>query len=368
MADPIPASYRQCARLHGVVHRDIIVIGASAGGVEAVKRVVVGLPRELPAAVFVVLHVPPFGPSQLPKILSDAGALEAVHPRDGEVFSHGRIYVAPPDHHVLLEERRVIVRRGPKENRFRPSVDALFRSAAYVHGPRVIGVVMSGVLDDGTSGLWSIKRLGGVAIAQEPDDAQQPEMPRNAIAQVEIDHVATAAEIGPLLAKLAGESATGRAEIDHDELRRLGLETDIAARSGAFDKAIMTWGDIAPFTCPDCHGALVRIEEGSLLRFRCHIGHAFTLRGLLAGITDAVEDTLWQALRGLEEQTSMLDFLADHFESAGHADVAARFANSARESKARAQIVFDSLPRQHELSEEIGASPPVAGDRPGEPR
>src|SRR5439155_13984101 len=167
--------------------------------------------------------------------------LEAVHAQDGETIQPNRIYVAPPDKHLILEIGRMVVRRGPKENRFRPSIDALFRSAAYVFGPRAIGVILSGVLDDGTSGLWSIKRLGGLALVQEPRDALHPEMPRNAMEYVQVDHAAPAAELGSLLARLVHERAPDDVKIDKAELRRLGLEVDIAAHDGAFEKGIMQW-------------------------------------------------------------------------------------------------------------------------------
>jgi two-component system, chemotaxis family, protein-glutamate methylesterase/glutaminase len=206
-----PPSFR-----HGLVsalgarmrQRDIVVIGGSAGAVEAGRRLVSGLPRDLAAAVFFVVHVPAGHVSQLPSILSAAGRLEAHHASDGEDVRPGRIYVAPPDHHMTLETGRVSVRRGPKENRFRPAIDPLFRSAAYVYGQRVIGVLLSGLLDDGVSGLRAIKRLGGVSVVQAPEDAMQPDMPRNALAQVDVDHVGRAADLGPLIAELAGPSET----------------------------------------------------------------------------------------------------------------------------------------------------------------
>src|SRR5882724_6453137 len=190
-----------------MIKRDVIVIGASAGGVKALTAIVGGLPRDLSASVFVVLHVSPHKPSTLPTILGRAGPLEVVHAQDGEVVRNGKIYVAPPDRHLLLETDKIAVRRGPKENRFRPSVDALFRSAADVYGSRAIGVILSGLLDDGTSGLRSIKRLGGIGIVQKPEDARYPQMPRNALDNVEIEHVCRATEIGALLAKLVGETS-----------------------------------------------------------------------------------------------------------------------------------------------------------------
>ena len=335
--------------------RDIIVIGASAGGLEAVRTVLAGLPADLAAAVFVVIHIPPFHESTLPDILTRAGPLQASHPKDGEHLRPGRIYVAPPDKHLLLEPGRIMVKRGPKENRFRPSIDALFRSAAYVYGPRVIGVVLSGVLDDGTSGLWSIKRMGGVAIIQAPDDARHPEMPRSVLDYVECDHVCAAKDLGPLLDGLVGQPTAVQEEIPPQELRRLGLEAEIAARNDAFEKGIMEWGDMAKYTCPECHGALVKLQEGQMVRYRCHTGHAFTSSALLAGITEAVEDTLWQAMRGLEEQAMLLEHIAAHFAHAGRDEMAELFRTKARKSKDQARIVHDSLPEHEQLSQDLGA-------------
>jgi two-component system chemotaxis response regulator CheB len=178
-----------------MTRRNIIAIGASAGGVEALSALAQGLPPDLDASLFVVLHIPPYCPSSLPRILTECGPLKAQHAVDGEQIKRGRIYVAPPDHHLLVENDRTIVRRGPKENRFRPSVDALFRSVAYGYGSRVIGIVLSGALDDGTSGLWSIQRLGGATVAQSLEEASQPSMPRSAIEGVSIDHVCMASPI-----------------------------------------------------------------------------------------------------------------------------------------------------------------------------
>jgi two-component system chemotaxis response regulator CheB len=336
-----------------MARRDIIVVGGSAGGVEATRALVAGLPRDLAAAVFLVIHMPAYAPSALPSVLAAAGPLEAHHASDGEPIRCGEIYVAPPDHHLLLETGKVVVRRGPKENRFRPSIDALFRSAAYMYGPRVIGVLLSGVLDDGVSGLWTIKRLGGVTAVQEPASAMHAEMPRSATEQVEIDHVLPAAELGALLVRLVGQPVGARAEVEGAELERLRAEVDIAAANGAFDKGITEWGDITPFTCPECHGVLVRIAEGKLLRFRCRTGHAFTPSALLAGITDAVEETLRGSMRALDEQTVMLDHMSKHFRDAGRADVAVLFEAKAVDSKTRAQIVHDSLPRHEPLSLEL---------------
>lgn len=329
---------------------DIIVLGASAGGVEALQALVQGLPADLPAAGFVVMHIPPHSPSNLPSILSAAGKVQAEQAQDGAAIRPNRIYVAPPDKHLLLEAGRMLVRRGPKENRFRPSIDALFRSAAYVFGPRAIGVVLSGVLDDGTSGLWSIKRLGGIAAVQEPGDAMHPEMPRSAMEYVKPDYVAPAAELGALLGRLVREPAPPQTDVAENELRRLRLETVIAADGGAFDKGIMEWGDPAPFTCPECQGALLRLKENAILRFRCHTGHAFTASTLLAGITEAVERSLWGSMRGVEEQAMLLEHIAEHFRASGRDAAAERFMAKSRQARQLARMIHRSLPDHEQLS------------------
>ncbi len=206
---------------------DVIVVGASAGGVEALRGLVGSLPIDLPAAVFLVLHIPAQSPSLLPEILSRSGPLRALHPTNGEVIQHGLIYVAPPDHHLLLEDGFVRVVRGPRENRHRPAIDPLFRSAARAYGSRVVGVILTGSLDDGTAGLLAIKRRGGVAIVQDPDDALYSSMPRSALAHVDVDHVLVLSEIGPVLARLTREQAA--VEKKHLVPKDMEMETKLAA-------------------------------------------------------------------------------------------------------------------------------------------
>jgi len=345
--------------------RDIIVVGASAGGVEALRQLVADLPSDLLATIFVVLHIPPYSPSALPSILGSSGPLKAAHPVDGEQALPGHIYVAPPDHHLLVERDRVLVKRGPKENRFRPSIDALFRSAAYVYGPRVIGVILSGALDDGTSGLWTVKRLGGAAIIQQPEDAAVPHMPRNALEYVDADHAVPLSEIGLLLARLVGEPVPEKPDIAEKELKRLALEVNIAIEDDAFEKGIMEWGELTPFTCPECHGILVKLRDGDLARFRCHTGHAFTPSALLAGVTAAVGEMLWQAMRGLEEGTMLLREMAEHFKSIGQPETAELFLTKAREAADHARIVHDSLPHHEQLSRDLRHGAPDSSGQTG---
>lgn len=332
--------------------RDIIVIGASAGGVHALKELMQALPEDFNAAVFVVLHVAPHAPSHLPKILTSVGGMKAVHPRDGESFEAGRIYVAPPDHHLLLEEGRVLVKKGPKENRFRPSIDALLRSAAYNYGPRVIGVVLTGLLDDGTSGMWSVKRFDGLSVIQEPADALYPSMPTSVLEYVDVDYRLPLAELGPLLCRLVEETIPEQRPVPAEETQQLQTEVKIAAQKNGFDMGIHRMGENSPLTCPECHGALIQLKEGKLIRYRCHTGHAYTASSLLAEVTESVEALLWSVIRGLEETVMLLDQTAQTFTDAGLPDEAAPFLEKARETRERAQRLHEFTFRQEQFSGE----------------
>lgn len=244
--------------------------------------------------------------SSLPQILSNQGPLQAVHPADGDRIEAGTISVAPPDHHLLIEDGRVLVKRGPKENRNRPSVDALFRSAAYSHGPKVIGIVLSGALDDGTSGLWSIKRLGGVPVVQDPSESLFDSMPSNALNQVEIDYCLSAHEMGALVSRLTKEAASEQPAIVEQDRRKMKLEVEVAIEGDAFRKGMMKIGELTPFTCPECQGVLMRLKEGKITRFRCHTGHGFSARFLAFAQAQEVEEAIWAAVRALHEKESLL--------------------------------------------------------------
>ncbi|MEX2381831.1 MAG: chemotaxis protein CheB [Opitutales bacterium] len=333
--------------------QDIIVIGASAEGVDALSNLVKSLPADFPGSVFVTLHIPPYATSALPDILTAAGPLKAVHPKDGDKMKPGYIYVASPDRHLLMDHDQVLVKNGPKENRFRPSVDALFRSAAYIYGVRVVGVVLSGAMDDGTSGLWTIKQLGGVSIVQDPEEATFADMPLNAIEQSDVDYVKRTAEIGPLLATLVKEPLTRQPVLSEKDRKRLEIEIAIAAPDLAFHRGIMEMGEVVPYTCPDCHGALVRLREGRISRFRCHTGHSFTASALLSGISEAIEKTLWEGMRGLEENTMLLNELGAQFSQDGQPEVAELFNQKAKETEKRARVVHNAVLQHQNLSESI---------------
>jgi two-component system, chemotaxis family, protein-glutamate methylesterase/glutaminase len=268
-------------------HHDIIVIGASAGGVSTLQALVMDLPSTLPAALCIVLHIPPEHRSHLPHILSRAGSLPAAHAVDGEDIIPRRIYVAPPDHHLLVEPGQVRVTRGPKENRTRPAIDPLFRSAAYVYGSRVIGVVLSGTLTDGTAGLWAVKYRGGIMVVQTPSEALYSGMPYSAMQHVAIDYELPIAEIAQLLVRLSRELAAEEGGYPVPE--NMEIETRIAHEVNALQTGVERLGTPSSYTCPECHGSLLQIQEAGLVRFRCHTGHAFSPESLLADLTTSID-------------------------------------------------------------------------------
>ena len=333
--------------------RDIVVIGASAGGIAPIIEIVKALPKDFKASVFIVVHVSPASPSSLPAILTRSGPLKAIHPMDREKIEPGKIYVAPPDHHLLIEDGHTVVKKGPKENRFRPSVDALFRSAAYEYGSRVIGVVLSGFLDDGTSGLWSVKRLGGISIIQQPEESEFPDMPLNVLEYVDVDYKLKASEIAPMLVKLTEEKAPKTPKLSAEELKRMKLEIVIAYTGNAFELGILSMGKLTSFTCPECHGALVSLDEGNLTRFRCHTGHGYTTSTLLAGVTKVIDENLWEAMRGIEEATLILEELGAKFNAKGKTDDAKLFLKKADEARKRSKVIHGLTFEQEIMSADI---------------
>ena len=330
--------------------RDIIVIGASSGGIEALRTLVAELPANLPASIFVVLHTGPESPGILHQILGRSGILEAVNPKDREHIRPGHIYVAPPDRHMLLEPGRIRLTRGPKENRFRPAIDPLFRSAAQVYGPRVIGVILSGGLDDGTAGLWAIKKLGGTAVVQDPKDALFPSMPANALQYVSVDHTVPLKDIAPLLERLVNARIEAREVYDVPE--HLDIEVKIAKQDPALDLDVRNVWEKSSYTCPECHGVLLKLEEGGRERFRCHTGHAFSADGLLAGLTESIEEALWNAIRNVEESVMLMRHLAGHIKEVD-ARTAKEFLRKADEAQRRSELLRKAVISHEELNKEL---------------
>ncbi len=320
---------------------DIVVIGASAGGVEALVQLVSKLPAGLPAAVFVVLHIPPQSPSMLPRILSRSSSLPAIHPTDGTHIQHGHIYIAPPDHHMLLDEGHIRVVRGPKENRHRPAVDVLFRSAASTYGPRTVGIVLTGALDDGTAGLLAIKRLGGIAVVQDPDDALYPSMPRSAVEHVDVDYVLPLADVAPKVANLVAMEVdtTMEQSIPEDMQNELSLARMDLSRQ----KNDTRVGTPSQYSCPECGGVLWEIQDESLLRFRCRVGHAFSVDSMMAEQSDAIEEAMWTALKTLEEQVSISRKMAEQSRKDGRFLMAHRFEERQKQAEKRVDLLMSAL-------------------------
>ncbi|AHG89775.1 CheB methylesterase [Gemmatirosa kalamazoonensis] len=340
-----------------MAHRDVIVVGASAGGVEVLKTLTAGLPRDFDAAVLIVLHIAASSPSVLPTLLRRGAVLPVAFAGDGEPLERGRIYLAPPDRHLVVEPGLLRLTRAPRENHSRPAIDPLFRSAALAYGRRVVGVILSGRLDDGTAGLWAVKDRGGTTVVQDPDDAQHPDMPRNALHYTRADHVVPADALPDLLVRLVREPLP-----DADErpaARELELEVRIAMEGNPLREGVMSLGPVSPYTCPECHGALVRVDESDIPRFRCHTGHAFSLDSLLAVLTENVETALWNALRAVEESILLLREAADRESGAG----GARFEEKAREAEARAATIRETVLRHQALSLESVRAAVLGADR-----
>ncbi|MEH2179677.1 chemotaxis protein CheB [Nostoc sp.] len=322
---------------------NIIVVGTSAGGVEALTYLVKHLPPDLNAAVIIVLHLSSHSTSVVPRILSSAGNLPVSHAQDGEAIVHGSIYVAPPDYHLLVEKGYLRLTRGAKENRCRPAIDPLFRSAARTYGQQVIAVLLTGMLDDGTAGLMAVKMRRGVAIVQNPDDALYPDMPRNAIKNVEdIDHILPLSDIPSTLVALVNTPMEVQPE--NPVPSEMEFESKIAQLSlEAVENEGNRPGKPSTFGCPDCGGVLWEIEEGNLLRFRCRTGHAYSAETLLATQSDKVEDALWIALRALEEKASLSHRMASRMKARNQTLAAQSLKEEADSAKESSAIIREVL-------------------------
>lgn len=326
------------ARTPPAVEIEMIVIGASAGGLDGVQRIVKQLPASFPACVAIVIHNN--GRSHLPAILARVSELPVVVPENGDAIVPGRIIVAPPDHHLLVSEGTLMLHQGPRENGFRPAIDPLFRTAARAYGNRVMAILLSGAQDDGTYGMQVIKNAGGVTVVQHPDEAAVPSMPLSAIANVEIDHVATVSAIVDLMITRAGPtSRKGNAVMAPAE----PLEPQDPDKPTPVRAMIAAFGPPSGITCPDCNGALWEIREGQLVRYRCHVGHQYSPERLEAGQSDAVEGALWSAVRALEEQADLRQRMAERAHASGLVSVRARFSDAAHESHRQAASIRELL-------------------------
>ena len=313
--------------------RDIIVIGVSSGGVPLLLDMAAALPAPLPASILLVQHIGTHE-SVLPELLTRNGRNPAMHARSAISIEPGHIYVAPPDHHMLVVGSEIRLTREAKENHTRPAIDPLFRSAAIAMGPRVIGVVLSGRLDDGTAGLQAIKACGGLAVVQDPADAEAPDMPASASAHVAVDHYVTRATLADTLMRLAGEPVgiprvAAPSELVHEFQLSLG-EGDAMEQLDAI-------GRPSKITCPDCKGVLWEISNSHPTRYRCHTGHAYTQRTLDHTQGTRTDEALWSALRALQEREALLSSMAGSCRERSDAQEAERLEAEAMHMKTHAR-------------------------------
>lgn len=300
---------------------DIIAIGGSAGSMEALRELIRGLPGDLLAAIFVVVHTVPNKPSLLPTLLNQCGDFLALHPADGTPIRNGCIYIAPPDHHLLIEGPLVRIVHGPRENRCRPAIDPLFRSAASCYGTRVVGVVLSGSLDDGTAGLLAIRRYGGITMVQDPKEASFDGMPQSALDAMSVDYCLPVSDIARRLVQLTKDPA--RAAVSVQDTTKMELDAmAVDVKQMENDERP---GSSSPYSCPECGGVLWEIDDEGMLRFRCRVGHAFSVAGMLAEQSEAAERALWLALKTLEERSSLLRRMLSKANAHSNPHLGARF-------------------------------------------
>jgi two-component system chemotaxis response regulator CheB len=318
--------------------RDIIVVGGSSGALPALKFIA-DLPSELPAAIFLVLHLAPNGPGLLPRIIRTYSKIPVEHAQDGEPIAPGRVYVARPDYHLSLREGFVQLARGPKENRHRPSIDVLFCSAAMSYGRRVVGVILSGMLDDGSAGLVQVRACGGLAIVQDPKDALFPDMPRNALIHAGADHCVSQSQLPGLLIQTVTEAVeTGTLKGVRPATSR-AKQVSVRGGNNNDDHPATP----ANFSCPDCGGGLQRTNDSNMLQFRCRVGHALSGQSLLAAQSGKVEEALWTALRALEEKAELVHKLKDDAIARNFKSTAEKLDQEAKKLDADASVIRSLL-------------------------
>ncbi|TWI67679.1 two-component system chemotaxis response regulator CheB [Pseudoduganella lurida] len=320
---------------------DVVVIGTSTGGIDALRIVLGGLPLQFPAAVLVVMHIGSHD-SILPSLLAGATQLPVRHARDGDILEPGRVLVAPPDRHLLLQRdgdrARVALAHGPRENHARPAIDPLFRSAAAAFGARATAVILTGMLDDGTAGLQAIKECGGKAVVQLPEDAFAADMPASALRHVEVDHVLRLPQIAAMLDRIVGDSLVAARNAPRQVPDWIRLENRFAAGSADMD-SLAKFGTPSTFTCPECHGSLWELHGLVPRRYRCHTGHAYTEKVLADHQCQAVEESLWAALRALQEKERLLRQMADEAIASGHAGTAVDYVEQAAQAQRSGEVL-----------------------------
>lgn len=341
-----------------MANRDVLTVGTSAGGVEALLFLAKRLPRELPAAVLVTIHLPPQMRSALDELLTRAGALPASFANEGDRVKKGHIYIAPPDRHLLLEGDRLALGVGPRENNARPAIDPMLRSTATCCGFRAIGVVLTGSLGDGASGLWALHQCGGLTVAQDPKDAAYAEMPLTALNRAAPDHVVRLADMPALLNSLAHQPAGEPTPVP----RNTRYEVEIARSGRSSMNEMDGLGRRSVLSCPDCGGVMWEIDEGDVVRYRCHVGHTYAAELMSVAMDDNLRRALATALRALEEREALARKLHRQAISSGHRLLAENWADKAREFERETQVIRESIRRVDQLAANSARAAEVAAE------
>jgi two-component system chemotaxis response regulator CheB len=339
--------------------RDIVAIGTSAGGVRALLYLAERFPPAMPATILVTIHLSSEYPTVLDEILSRAGPLAASFATDGDRLARGRIFIAPPGRHLIVDSDRLRLGVGPRENHARPAIDPMLRSTAVCCGPRSVGVVLTGTLGDGASGLWALNRCGGLTIVQDPSDAAFPEMPQNALDRVTPDHVVPLSSMPALLERLVHQPGGEPAPVPG----RLRCEVEIARTGRAAMEEMDRLGRRSVLACPDCHGVMWEIEEGDLLRFRCHVGHTYSADLMSLGLDESLRRAMASALRALEERVFLTRKLEKQAADGGSAAAAASWAARARDCEREMNVIRDAIQRMEQIGSVDAAERTPASDR-----
>lgn len=329
-----------------MANRDILAIGTSAGGVEALLFLAKNLQGDLPASVLLTIHLPSYAKSALDDVLNNAGALPAQFAQDGERLRKSRIYIAPPNRHLIVDGDRLSLGEGPRENNSRPAIDPMLRSTAVCCGSRAIGVVLTGTLGDGASGLWTIRQAGGLTVVQDPKDAAFAEMPLTALNRAKPDHVVGLKDMPALLARLAHEPAGKPRALP----RSIQYEVEIARTGRGSMDEMDQLGRRSVLSCPDCGGVMWEIDEGELSRFRCHVGHTYAAEVMSLALDENLRRALASALRALEERVALAQKLYDQAKASGHRLLAEDWAAKVNEFQGEMDIIRGSIRRMDRLA------------------
>jgi two-component system chemotaxis response regulator CheB len=335
-----------------MANRDVLAIGTSAGGFDALRFLASEFARDFPASVLVTIHLSSQFRSALDAILTQAGPLPASFAVDGEKFERSRIYIAPAERHLIVENEQLRLGSGPRENNARPSLDPLFRSAALCCGPRTVGAVLTGTLGDGAAGLSALKQSGGVTVVQDPSDAAFAEMPTTALIRSRPDHVVSLASMPALFDKLVRQPV-GPAQPVASNLQ---YEVNVASGGRGSMSEMDQIGRRSVLACPDCHGVMWEIDEGELIRYRCHVGHAYSAEIMSLALDENLKRAFGTALRALDERIALARKLEAQSNTSGRSRIAESWAAKAREFEAEAEVIRDSIRRTDEIAARFTAA------------